>query len=60
MAEVCGVIHAATGRLVVLVGELLATGAWEGAGLRSRAAITTGCTTGAAWASRATPTSPAG
>ncbi len=35
MAEVCGLINAATGRLVRLIGLVLATGSWEGAGIRS-------------------------
>jgi hypothetical protein len=35
IAEVCGIVNAATGRLVSLVAEVLETGAWEGAGIRS-------------------------
>ncbi len=35
IAEVCGVVHAATARLVRLIGEVLATGTWSGAGIRS-------------------------
>ena len=35
MAEVCGVLNAATARLVGLVGEVLATEAWQGWGIRS-------------------------
>ncbi len=35
IAEVCGMINAATARLVRLLGEVLATGSWEGAGIRS-------------------------
>ncbi len=34
LAEVCGLLNAATGRLVALVGQVLATGAWEGFGIR--------------------------
>lgn len=35
LAEVCGVLNAATGRLVVLVAEVLATGSWQVAAMRS-------------------------
>ena len=35
IAEVCGVVNAATGRLVCLLGQVLETGSWEGAGIRS-------------------------
>ncbi|MDP9071968.1 MAG: 13E12 repeat family protein, partial [Actinomycetota bacterium] len=35
MAQVCGVINAATGALVALVGRVLETGAYQGAGIRS-------------------------
>ncbi len=35
IAEVCGVINAATARLVRLIGRILETGAWEGVGIRS-------------------------
>lgn len=35
MAEVCGVLNAATGRLVGLVGELLASGCWQVTGIHS-------------------------
>jgi len=35
MAQVCGVINAATGRLVDLVARVLDTGAWEGWGIHS-------------------------
>jgi len=35
MAQVCGVINAATGRLVDLIARVLATGAWEGWGIHS-------------------------
>ena len=35
MAEVCGVLNAATGRLVGLIARVLETGAWEGHGIRS-------------------------
>ena len=35
IAQVCGVINAAVGRLVGLIAEVLETGAWEGAGIRS-------------------------
>jgi hypothetical protein len=37
MAEVCGVLNAANGRLVALIAEVLAAGAWQGAGIRSAA-----------------------
>lgn len=35
IADVCGVINAAAGRLVELVGEALDTGAWKGDGISS-------------------------
>jgi len=35
IAEVCGVMNAAVGRLVGLIAQVLETGAWEGAGIRS-------------------------
>lgn len=35
MAEVCGVVNAATGRLVDLIAQVLATESWHGAGIRS-------------------------
>ena len=35
MAEMCGLLHAATARLVGLIGQVLATGAWPGFGIRS-------------------------
>ncbi|HVF13822.1 MAG TPA: DUF222 domain-containing protein [Acidimicrobiales bacterium] len=35
IAQVCGVMNAAVGRLVRLIAEVLAAGAWEGAGIRS-------------------------
>ncbi len=35
IAQVCGVLNAAVGRLVGLVARVLETGAWEGAGIRS-------------------------
>jgi len=35
MAEVCGVLNAATGRLVGLIGRVLETEAWQGWGIRS-------------------------
>ncbi len=35
IAQVCGVINAAVGRLVRLIASVLETGAWEGAGIRS-------------------------
>jgi hypothetical protein len=35
IAEVCGLVNAATGRLVRLIGRVLETGAWEGWGVRS-------------------------
>jgi hypothetical protein len=35
IAEVCGVMNAAVGRLVGLIARVLETGAWEGAGIRS-------------------------
>src|SRR5206468_8903729 len=35
MAEVCGVLNAATGRLVALIAEVVETGCWQGWGLRS-------------------------
>ena len=35
MAEVCGTLNMATGRLVSLIAEVLDTGAWEGWGIRS-------------------------
>jgi len=35
MAEVCGVINAATGRLVDLIARVLETGSWQGVGIRS-------------------------
>ncbi|MEA2687362.1 MAG: hypothetical protein QOE93_2557, partial [Actinomycetota bacterium] len=37
MAEVCGIINAATGRLVRLIAELLETESWQVAGMRSPA-----------------------
>ena len=35
IAELCGVVNAATGRLVERIGRVLETGCWEGAGIRS-------------------------
>ncbi len=35
IAEVCGLLNATAGRLVGLIGRVLETGAWEGAGIRS-------------------------
>jgi hypothetical protein len=35
MAEVCGVLNAATGRLVGLIARVLETEAWQGWGIRS-------------------------
>ncbi len=35
IAQVCGVMNAAAGRLIDLIARVLATGAWEGAGIRS-------------------------
>ncbi len=35
MAEVCGVLHAATAWLVRLIGQVLETEAWQGFGIRS-------------------------
>lgn len=35
LAEVCGILHATTGRMIELVAKVLATGAWEGVGIRS-------------------------
>lgn len=35
VAEVCGLLHATTARLVSLIAQVLAAGAWEGAGVRS-------------------------
>ncbi|HWC10460.1 MAG TPA: DUF222 domain-containing protein, partial [Acidimicrobiales bacterium] len=35
MAEVCGLLNAATARLVALIGQVLATGAWPGFAIRS-------------------------
>jgi len=35
IAEVCGVLHAATGRLVGLIGQVVETEAWQGWGIRS-------------------------
>ena len=35
MAQVCGVLNAATGALVALVARVLETGAYHGAGIRS-------------------------
>ncbi len=35
IAEVCGLINAVTARLVRLLGQVLETGSWEGAGIRS-------------------------
>ena len=35
IAEVCGVINAATARLVRLIGQVLETGSWDGVGIRS-------------------------
>lgn len=35
IAEVCGVLNAASGRLVRLIADVLATEAWEGWGIRS-------------------------
>ena len=37
VASVCGVINAAAARLVELIAAVLATGAWEGAGILSPA-----------------------
>jgi hypothetical protein len=35
IAQVCGVMNAAVGRLVGLIAQVLEVGAWEGAGIRS-------------------------
>jgi len=35
IAEVCGILNVATGRLVSLIGRVLATEAYAGAGIRS-------------------------
>jgi hypothetical protein len=35
MADVCGVLHAATAWLVRLIGQVLETEAWQGFGIRS-------------------------
>src|SRR5688572_1005180 len=35
MAQVCGLMNAATGRLVSLIARVLETEAWQGAGIRS-------------------------
>jgi len=35
LAEVCGVLNAATGRLVSLIAQVLATESWQGWGIRS-------------------------
>ncbi len=35
IAEVCGILNVATGRLVGLIGQVLATESWAGAGVRS-------------------------
>ena len=35
IASACGHLNAAWARLVELVGEVIATGAWEGIGIRS-------------------------
>lgn len=35
IAEVCGVLNAAAGRLVILIARALATDAWEGTGIHS-------------------------
>ena len=35
IAEVCGLLNAATGRLVSLIGRVLGTEAWQGAGINS-------------------------
>ena len=35
MAQVCGVLNAATARLVGLVAQVLGTEAWQGWGIRS-------------------------
>jgi hypothetical protein len=35
MAQVCGVLNAATGRLVALIAKALATGAWQQTGICS-------------------------
>ncbi|HEX2192064.1 MAG TPA: hypothetical protein VHH09_02640, partial [Acidimicrobiales bacterium] len=35
MAEVCGLLNAATARLVGLIGQVLGTEAWEGFGIHS-------------------------
>ncbi|MCA1657660.1 MAG: HNH endonuclease [Actinobacteria bacterium] len=35
IAEVCGVVNAATGRLVGLIGRVIETEAWQGHGIRS-------------------------
>ncbi|MBI2710894.1 MAG: DUF222 domain-containing protein [Actinobacteria bacterium] len=37
ISAVCGIVNAATGRLVRLIAEALATGAWKGDGIRSPA-----------------------
>lgn len=35
IARVCGLLNAATGRLVRLISQTLKTGSWQGAGIRS-------------------------
>ena len=35
IAEVCGVLNAATGRLVRLIARVLETGSWQCSGIRS-------------------------
>ncbi len=35
IAEACGVVNAATARLVHLIGRVLGTGSWQGHGIRS-------------------------
>ncbi|MDQ6911090.1 MAG: hypothetical protein M3Z84_09975, partial [Actinomycetota bacterium] len=35
MASLCGIVNAATGRLVSVVARALETGAWEQSGIRS-------------------------
>ena len=63
IADVCGMVNAATARLVDLIGGVLATGSWEGWQIRSPehlpcAHTTTVCTTSAASGSPVTLTTP--
>ena len=52
LSEVCGQLNAAHARLVSLVGEVLASRCWEGAGILT-------CEQWVAWKTGLSPTGPA-